>query len=61
MIVTKDADFDALSLLWGMPPKVLWLRKGNCTVAQIESLLRHHYEAIRAFVDDEIASVLAIL
>lgn len=29
-IVTKDADFSDLCLLKGFPPKVIWIRLGNC-------------------------------
>ncbi len=31
VIVTKDGDFHQLSFLLGSPPKVVWLRLGNCT------------------------------
>lgn len=37
-IVTKDADYNNLSVVRGMPPKVIWLLLGNCTTAQIEPL-----------------------
>jgi len=30
IIVTKDADFSELSVLLGTPPKVIWIRRGNC-------------------------------
>lgn len=39
-IVTQDADFAERSRLYGAPPKVVWLRCGNSTPQQIESLLR---------------------
>ena len=29
-IVSKDSDFQQRSLLFGAPPKVVWLRVGNC-------------------------------
>ena len=29
-IVTKDDDFEQRSILLGHPPKVIWLRLGNC-------------------------------
>jgi predicted nuclease of predicted toxin-antitoxin system len=32
-IVSKDSDFQQRSLLDGAPPKFIWLRVGNCTVA----------------------------
>lgn len=39
-IVSQDADFAERSRLYGAPPKVIWLRCGNCTPGQIESILR---------------------
>ena len=39
-IVSKDSDFQARSLLFGDPPKFIWLRVGNCPVETIEVLLR---------------------
>ena len=29
VIVTRDADFEELSLVWGQPPKVIWLKAIN--------------------------------
>jgi predicted nuclease of predicted toxin-antitoxin system len=31
LIVTKDVDFSDRSALVGYPPKVIWVRTGNCT------------------------------
>jgi predicted nuclease of predicted toxin-antitoxin system len=45
-IVTKDADFGDLSVLHGVPPQIVWLRLGNCTVRQVELLLRANQQAI---------------
>ena len=45
-IVTFDVDFAERSRLLGAPPKVIWLRCGNATPDQIESLLRGHVELI---------------
>ncbi len=39
-IVTKDAEFHQRSFLFGHPPKVVWIRRGNCSTATIEQLLR---------------------
>ena len=30
-LVSKDSDFHELSLLFGLPSKVVWIRRGNCT------------------------------
>lgn len=46
LIVSKDADMHDLSLLFGNPPKVIWLRMGNCSTAQVENLLRREFEVI---------------
>jgi len=40
VVVTLDKDFADLSLLRGAPPKIIWLRCGNSTVAEVERLLR---------------------
>ena len=44
IIVTKDADFHQRSFLFGHPPKVVWIRVGNCSTPMIETLL-HRYRA----------------
>lgn len=52
VIVSKDSDFQARSLLYGSPPKFIWLRVGNCTVRVIENLLRKHSATIHTFSQD---------
>src|SRR5688572_2203692 len=51
-IVSKDEDFNLLSLARGFPPKVLWLMLGNCTTQQEEDALRADYAAIEALAID---------
>jgi predicted nuclease of predicted toxin-antitoxin system len=51
-LVSKDSDFQARSLLYGSPPKFIWLRVGNCTVQSIEQLLRKHSASIHTFGRD---------
>ena len=60
LIVSKDADMHDLSLHFGNPPKVIWLRLGNCSTAQAENLLRREFEAIQAFDVDNTVSLLAL-
>jgi predicted nuclease of predicted toxin-antitoxin system len=60
MIVWKDADMHDLSLVFGNPPKVIWLRLGNCSTLQIENLLRRNFNAIELFYEDENLSLLAL-
>ncbi|MEM8505068.1 MAG: DUF5615 family PIN-like protein [Cyanobacteria bacterium P01_D01_bin.1] len=61
MIVLKDADMHDLSLALGNPPKVIWIRMGNCSTSQIENLLRQHFDAIKLFCKDRNLSLLALL
>jgi predicted nuclease of predicted toxin-antitoxin system len=60
LIVTLDADFAELSLLHGHPPKVIWLRCGNSTVAEVEELLRRNHESVVSFAGDPATSCLEI-
>ena len=60
VIVTKDADFNDLSALRGVPPKVIWLRVGNCPTTRIASLMRLHRTAIAAFAADSSDGILVL-
>ncbi len=60
MIASKDADIHDLSLVFGNPPKVIWLRLGNCSTLQVENLLRQNFNAIKLFYEDENLSLLAL-
>ncbi len=60
MIVSKDADMHDLSLVFGNPPKVVWLRLGNCSTRQVENLLRRDFGVIKLFYEDEYVSLLAL-
>jgi predicted nuclease of predicted toxin-antitoxin system len=35
VVVSKDSDFYNMSMLYGYPPKVIWIKRGNCTNRQI--------------------------
>jgi predicted nuclease of predicted toxin-antitoxin system len=60
VIVSKDSDFQLRSLLYGHPPKFIWLRVGNCPVKPIEELLRKHSVAIHTFQQDPVKSHLML-
>jgi predicted nuclease of predicted toxin-antitoxin system len=60
MIVSKDIDFQHRALLYGPPPKVIWLRIGNGPTSAIVQLLRAHQADVLAFEGDLAASFLAI-
>ncbi|NJM45218.1 MAG: DUF5615 family PIN-like protein [Alkalinema sp. RU_4_3] len=60
MIVSKDSDMHDLSLVLGNPPKVIWIRLGNCSTSQVENQLRRNFEPISSFYTDESLSLLAL-
>ncbi len=60
IIVSKDADMHDLSLVFGNPPKVVWLQLGNCSTRQVEELLRQDFEVIKLFYEDEQVSLLVL-
>jgi predicted nuclease of predicted toxin-antitoxin system len=59
-IVSKDADFQHRALLLGHPPKVVWIRTGNCPTSTIASLLRSRHADLLAFESDPTAAFLAL-
>ena len=60
VVVTKDADFADLSVLRGFPPKIVWIRRGNCSMADIENLLRRHNSEIEDLATDSNSGVLTL-
>ena len=60
MIVTKDADFSELGLIKGFPPKIIWIRRGNCSTQDIETILRENYSAISALSTDPETGILTL-
>jgi predicted nuclease of predicted toxin-antitoxin system len=49
-IVSKDSDFAERSALLGGPPKVIWLRIGNCPTARAEFVLINLASRIQDFL-----------
>jgi predicted nuclease of predicted toxin-antitoxin system len=60
VIVSKDSDFHQRSLLYGPPPKVVWIHVGNCPSSRIEEVLRQHQADIAMLVRDPTAAFLII-
>ena len=48
-IVSEDSDFHQRSLLFGFPPKVVWIRRGYCPTEAIEQILRDRQADIERF------------
>ena len=61
IIVTKDSDFSDVSVLRGFPPKVIWLRLGNCTTSDVERTMRSGFAAIDAFANDPSVGILELI
>jgi predicted nuclease of predicted toxin-antitoxin system len=59
-IVSKDTDFYQRSIVFGHPPKFVWLRVGNCPTSFIVNLLRSRHEVIRHFIGTEPEGVLIL-
>ncbi len=59
-IVSKDSDFQQLSLYFGAPPKVIWLRVGNCPTSRIERLIRDRSVEVHTFAADPRQSLLVL-
>lgn len=60
VLVTKDEDFHRLSVLIGPPPKVIWIRLGNCATEDVARLLRFRAEEVTTFVEHEDAAFLEL-
>ena len=54
-VVSKDADFHQRSLVLGYPPKVIWIRLGNCSTREVEELLQRYVEEVATFLEGEAA------
>ena len=59
-IISKDADMHQRSFLYGYPPKVIWVRLGNCSTSDVEQLLRKHYGVVCDFYEDATAAFLSL-
>lgn len=59
-IVSKDSDFETRAITRGHPPKVVWLRAGARSTAEIERLLRARQADLLAFQADPTASLFVL-
>ena len=60
VIASKDEDFHQLAFLYGPPPKVVWVRLGNCSTAAVERFLRNSADQLAAFERDPFAAFLVL-
>ena len=59
-IVTKDTDFFDLVSLKGFPPKVIWIKKGNCTTEEIGGILENSCDKMMSFIEDDTNGILIL-
>ena len=59
-IVSKDTDFHQRAIVFGHPPKFIWLRVGNCETSLITNLLRSSYRVILDFIESQTESLLVL-
>jgi len=60
IIVTQDSDFNERSIVYGYPPKVIWLRTGNVSTQNVKRLLEKHIQDIFLFENDKSLGCLQI-
>lgn len=59
-VITQDEDFYNLLLEHGAPPKIIWLRTGNCSTAFLAEVILRNATLIQAFLDDDMQDCLEI-
>ncbi|MDH5718946.1 MAG: DUF5615 family PIN-like protein [Spirochaetia bacterium] len=57
-IVSKDSDFYDRTILFGFPPKIIWIRKGNCSTEEVKILLSK--AKLLEFIEDKENAVLVL-
>ena len=60
ILISKDADFHQRSFLFGHPPKVVWMRCGNCSTSLIQRRLTLRRPDVAKFAADPEGSFLVI-
>ncbi|MEH1849232.1 MAG: DUF5615 family PIN-like protein [Nostoc sp.] len=60
VIASKDSDFHQRSLLYGHPPKFIYLRIGNSPTSKIVQILRDNFGIISQFGDSKVESILVL-
>ena len=61
IIVTFDGDFYDFSLVWGHPPKIIWIRTYNQTTKNVEEIMRKHLNSLFHFQNDMDLACLEII
>lgn len=59
-ILTLDEDFNNLQLEHGTPPKIIWLRVGNCSTKVLAGIILSKVEIIKNFLSTNETDCLEI-
>jgi len=59
-IISKDSDFHQRSFLFGHPPKVIWIQKGNCSTNEISKIILDNISHIHDFEENPDSSFLIL-
>jgi predicted nuclease of predicted toxin-antitoxin system len=59
-ILTLDEDFYNILLEYNPPPKVIWLRIGNCSTAHLAQIILNNQTDIQTFLNDTTHDCLEI-
>jgi predicted nuclease of predicted toxin-antitoxin system len=60
VIVSKDSDFYDRSVLYGGPPKVVWVRLGNCTTGEVEAALRRSVDSVASLAESRDTTLILV-
>jgi predicted nuclease of predicted toxin-antitoxin system len=60
IIVSKDSDFHQRSLVVADPPKVVWVRRGNCSTDDIVTILVEARERMERLVAQDQETLLVL-
>ena len=61
IVASKDSDFYDKSILLGHPPKIIWIKRGNCPNRQIQLLLRNKIDVIQELNNNPRLSFIQIV
>lgn len=59
-LLTLDEDFSLIQLEHQAPPKIIWLRTGNCSTTTLPDILLENADLIRQFLLDTAHDCLEI-
>lgn len=61
VVVSRDADFQELSLVWGAPPQVIRLRTPNQTRAAVLKLLLDNKDVIHTALETQALASIELI